>query len=571
MKSDVSSSVSLDSCSSGAGYSQMWLLVKLKDVYRPTWVKSKGAILVLFWSLLVNLNFYTTISGVSDVANSLNVGELLTYIITEVVIAVSTLFYPLAGWIADVHLGRYKTIKYSLWLMWFGLLILVIAQTVWYMDTSQPYIIPYAIVPLSCLITVIGNAGFQATVLPFGTDQLVDASGETISSFIHWQFWATFVSLSAVYHFLQCTSIDRNLLRIMQPLFQITGVSLTLCLDYVFKDCLVVERPQVQNPYQILAGVLKYAAKHKVPVRRSAFTFCESEIPSRLDLGKLQYGGPFTTEQVEDVKTFSRIILVLLSIGGGIFLSTGIYLSLAPFVDHLHHGSNDTHKTNEVLKEPHCSRHILLTNTYFFIVIIAVPFKEIVYYPFLWRWFPSILKRLGAAMVVDLTCVVTLILIDVIGDAHGDAQCFLSEDTATTTVSQYWILLPQFLYGVAYVSLSIATFEFIIAQSPYNMKGLIIGLFYSINGLATLIACLLVIPFSYGFTSDTSLGCGFWYLSILLVFAVFQLTTYTTIAKRYKKRRRDDITNEQMFAENYFSSRKLSTTVGNSANITMAV
>ena len=52
--------------------------------------------------------------------------------------------------------------------------------------------------------------------------------------------------------------------------------------------------------------MLKFAAKHKAPVNRSALTYWEDDIPSRLDLGKSKYGGPFTTEQVEDVKTFLK-------------------------------------------------------------------------------------------------------------------------------------------------------------------------------------------------------------------------------------------------------------------------
>ena len=40
-----------------------------------------------------------------------------------------------------------------------------------------------------------------------------------------------------------------------------------------------------------------------------------------LDLGKKKYGGPFTTEQVEDVKAFYGILKVLFSFGVVFFLS----------------------------------------------------------------------------------------------------------------------------------------------------------------------------------------------------------------------------------------------------------
>ena len=54
--------------------------------------------------------------------------------------------------------------------------------------------------------------------------------------------------------------------------------------------------------------LVKFAKDHSNPIRRSAFTYCENELPSRLDLGKEKYGGPFTTEQVENVKAFLGIV-----------------------------------------------------------------------------------------------------------------------------------------------------------------------------------------------------------------------------------------------------------------------
>ena len=54
--------------------------------------------------------------------------------------------------------------------------------------------------------------------------------------------------------------------------------------------------------------VLKYAWKTKHLVNRSAFTHWENKTPSRIDLGKQKNGGPFTEEEVEDTKTFWRIL-----------------------------------------------------------------------------------------------------------------------------------------------------------------------------------------------------------------------------------------------------------------------
>ena len=63
--------------------------------------------------------------------------------------------------------------------------------------------------------------------------------------------------------------------------------------------------------YKLTLRVLKFAIAHKYPLHRSALTYCEDEKISRIDLGKSRYGGPFTTEQVEDVKTLLWILLIV--------------------------------------------------------------------------------------------------------------------------------------------------------------------------------------------------------------------------------------------------------------------
>ena len=84
---------------------------------------------------------------------------------------------------------------------------------------------------------------------------------------------------------------------------------MTICCNDV-----LMTKPQIFNTFKLIAQVLNYARKHKFPERRSAFTYWEEEYPSRLDLGKDKYGGPFSFEEVENIKTvlglFSLIIFI---------------------------------------------------------------------------------------------------------------------------------------------------------------------------------------------------------------------------------------------------------------------
>ena len=96
---------------------------------------------------------------------------------------------------------------------------------------------------------------------------------------------------------------------------QLLATFATLLALYKLKKHLTIE-PAGHNPFITVYKVLQYAWQHKCPERRSAFTYWEDDIPPRIDLGKSKYGGPFTTEEVEDVKTFLLLSLVLGSLFG---------------------------------------------------------------------------------------------------------------------------------------------------------------------------------------------------------------------------------------------------------------
>ena len=69
--------------------------------------------------------------------------------------------------------------------------------------------------------------------------------------------------------------------------------------------------------------MLRFAWNHKYPLHHSAFTFCEENTPSSIDFDKERCGGPFTPEEVEDVKTFLRLLLLLLSLFGYVVAGDG--------------------------------------------------------------------------------------------------------------------------------------------------------------------------------------------------------------------------------------------------------
>ena len=119
--------------------------------------------------------------------------------------------------------------------------------------------------------------------------------------------------------------------------------------------------------------VLNFARKHKYPLQRSAFTYCDDERPSRLDFAKERFGGPFTTEKVEDVKTFLRIVVVLITVGL-IFIMDVPASYISMYIFGMHFGKSKLHD-NWMWKLVNCNLLRNLTFTVFLPIYMWITFS----------------------------------------------------------------------------------------------------------------------------------------------------------------------------------------------------
>ena len=172
---------------------------------------------------------------------------------------------------------------------------------------------------------------YESNAIQFGMDQMLEASSEQLSSFIQWYFWCVNVGPLFIYVifglnfvFTKCiievdqihSDISNLFGEVLVPV-SFVQLALSLCgIIFMFLIPRWFSIKQVsKKPLKIIFGVLNYSLKHNYPERRSAFTYWENDIPSRIDLGKEKYGGPFTNEQV-DVKTMFRLSLLMVSLCG---------------------------------------------------------------------------------------------------------------------------------------------------------------------------------------------------------------------------------------------------------------
>ena len=154
-------------------------------------------------------------------------------------------------------------------------------------------------------------------------DQMIGASAKELSAAVQWYCWGFTDRPPLSTDVLQCVPIPNQLqyLDILPVIFLTLG---TLCLSAVLiMDCLYHKwldtNNKTGNPIKLIFQVLNYARKNKCPRLRSALTYIDEEHPSRLDFGKHKFGGPFTEEEVEDVKTIFRLTLLLVFLYGVVF------------------------------------------------------------------------------------------------------------------------------------------------------------------------------------------------------------------------------------------------------------
>ena len=338
--------------------------------YQVRQLKSRGALLVLLWNLLV-------FSHQSTVFNNLlrffGLNEPWEKVLAAIFLqqVLPNLLYPVAGWIADAKVGRYKVIRFSLFLMWLSSVFLLLIALLKYSLVYSPDMIKDSVdhryknlrvwtlllAALVYLLNSVGIAGFHTNIIPFGLDQMEDGSTEQHSAFIHWYYWTRKLSFGVLIWLIVHASsgyCSREFkfgpnyqhkpeyyqlefffrLEFVPLFFDCAFLSAALCIDFLFSRKYLNKDPKTHYPIRRIWRISNFIRENKQLVgRRKAITFTYDTPPSRWDFAKRLYGGPFDEDDVEDVHTFWRILGFIFSVGlCGVFIIRQVNPSIIPYL-----------------------------------------------------------------------------------------------------------------------------------------------------------------------------------------------------------------------------------------------
>ena len=356
------------------------------------------------------------------------------------------------------------------------------------------------IVPGSILNSITMTI-FIANIIQYNIDQLIGGSANELSTIIYWNMAAYSTTWVLLNFLLLLDSVNSKLIAI----FITSGVALSLILvsHSLFKHKLE-NISLMKNPIKLIVRVLCYARKHKYPENRSALTYWEEEAPSRLDLGKDKYGGPFTEEEVEDVKTFFRMLPLYIATFA---FSTFYWIPYGKCVNKF---------------SVHC---IMFADygTYNISVLLLFFIYQFIIRGCFHKYIPSMLTRMGAGLTVLLFGCITQLFV----------QMYLSYDSL--------LIVQQAILAISSFLILPTAYEFTVAQSPEYMRGMMVGFCYSSLGLGSIFSRTLLTLIRT------------WYYYIIVCFLqLLILIVFVILARRYKYRVRENEVNIVQIVDDHY-------------------
>ena len=542
---------------------------QIRSRYRSTdkFIRSKAAILIMILVFFLGLLFwgdhlYTAIS--------IQKLYLRYYPVVYALGGLPLCFYPLAGMLADNKYGRYKTIVASLFILLVTASVCSVTSAVliplfhiWKLSEMYSF-------SISCIFYLLaspGSIGFFANHLPFGLDQLYEAPGDHQSLFIHWLIWINQLAIlinstSWVLYINKETHLIGIGTRVGLPI--VIAILTVVCLVILIKkpDWFLRDSAHL-SPYKLVYQVKKFSSKHKSPLKRSAFTYNGEELPKGLDLGKDKYGGPFSMEQVEDVKAFFGILKILFCVGPFFFVDVSTSGQLHAFSHHIsvNYTLSETTKTAAEYLEEYLIRHGILKPL---LIVLCLPTYIVFLRPFMIRYRPGMLKRLGSAIFLQLLSLLLTLVMDIYYHIKTrNPDCMFDVETHEDIDEDNYdyphnlpfldtkvLIVQRILDALSYMLFQIAVFEFICSQSPRSMVGMLVGLGFAIRGINSIMGSILLIPFIF---HHLDRYCGTIYYAINFIVGVLALISLVYFGRKYQNRKRDDFCDYHRYAENYFS------------------
>ena len=208
-----------------------------------------------------------------------------------------------------------------------------------------------------------------------------------------------------------------------------------------------------------------------------------------------------------------------------------------------------------------CTNEYLVTNVVSIGTFsLCIPFYEFFIYPIIRNRIPRTTVRIGLGFLVALLGMSALLAIDAVGHYHqpSDADCmFYAKAAGKMGINDIYLIPVIVIMAFGEMLAFISTLEFVVAQSPYSMRGLMLGINFMLYGIFVGFGAIVLMAFSLGWFKHGNGGkpsCGTSFITTVVIIGFVGALAYLFSVRKYKERQRGgqvDI-NHQTVLEGYY-------------------
>jgi len=196
-----------------------------------------------------------------------------------------------------------------------------------------------------------------------------------------------------------------------------------------------------------------------------------------------------------------------------------------------------------------CSDEYIATNmVYITVFATCIPLYEFVIYPLFRKYICRITIKIGIGMVTMLVGYACLLATEVSGQITDKVAnsteliCIFESEGHHLDLSPFLVIPSIIIITIGELFALIGALEFVCAQSPYGMRGILFGLLFFIYGVFIAPMAMMIVFFAIGFASDVAQGaklsCGSSYLLAVMAVGLVGFILYLVIARSYRYRQR---------------------------------
>ncbi|XP_036993684.2 solute carrier family 15 member 3 [Artibeus jamaicensis] len=436
-----------------------------------------------------------------------------------VFLGASYLLAPVGGWLADVYLGRFRAIALSLLLYLLASSLLPatavpngrrsfcgelpespLSPACPSHGCPRPWHPPYCAPTLyvGLLLLALAASSVRSNLTSFGADQVMGLGRHASRRFFNWFYWS--INVGAVLSLLVVAFIQQNISFLVGYSIPMGCAGLAFFV-FLFSTPVFITKPPTGSQ---VSSMLKLALQNFCPRLRCRHSARDPQDAPLLPDQRSPWPGPSPQEDIANFRVLVKILPVLVTLVPywmvyfqmqSTYVLQGLHLHIPNiFPDYPGNSSVALGAQNSGYKIPEA--WLLLANVV--VVLILVPVKDHLLDPLLLRCklLPSALQKMALGMSFGFASVIVAGFLEMkrLEYIHHNQTVSqqIGDNVYYAAPLSIWWQIPQYLLiGISEIFASIPGLEFAYSEAPRSMQGAIMGIFFFLSGVGSLLGSSL--------------------------------------------------------------------------------